>query len=139
MYPYFQSTIYGWWFFMGGWVAALASWTLIVLAWRRYLSRYDLIQDKHFHDLGKLCFAFTAFWGYLTFGQYLVIWYGNLGEETHWARLLLIEGLRIHTLITVAFMFVLPFFGLLSRAAKVFLPTLVFFVSSTIIGLWFTR
>ena len=137
--PHFQSTMYGWWFFMGAWVAALASWTLIVLAWRRYLARYDLIQDKHFHDLGKLCFAFTAFWGYLTFGQYLVIWYGNLGEETHWARLRLIEGWRIPTLITVGLMFVLPFFGLLSRAAKVFLPTLVFFVSSTIIGLWFTR
>ena len=137
--PHFQSTMYGWWFFMGGWVAALASWTLIVLAWRRYLARYDLIQDKHFHDLGKLCFAFTAFWGYLTFGQYLVIWYGNLGEETHWARLRLIEGWRIPTLITVALMFVLPFFGLLSRAAKVFLPTLVFFVSSTVLGLWFTR
>ncbi|HKC81079.1 MAG TPA: hypothetical protein VKB91_07775 [Gemmatimonadaceae bacterium] len=137
--PHFQSTMYGWWFFMGAWVAALASWTLIVLAWRRYLARYDLIQDKHFHDLGKLCFAFTAFWGYLTFGQYLVIWYGNLGEETHWARLRLIEGWRIPTLITVGLMFVLPFFGLLSRAAKVFLPTLVLFVSSTIIGLWFTR
>ena len=40
-----------------------------------------------FHDLGKLCFAFTAFWGYLTFGQYLVSWYGNLAEETHWQRL----------------------------------------------------
>jgi len=137
--PHFQSTMYGWWFFMGAWVAALASWTLIVLAWRRYLARYDLIQDKHFHDLGKLCFAFTAFWGYLTFGQYLVIWYGNLGEETHWMRLRLIEGWRIPTLITVGLMFVLPFFGLLSRAAKVFLPTLVFFVSSTIIGLWLHR
>ena len=137
--PHFQSTMYGWWFFMGGWVAALASWTLIVLAWRRYLARYDLIQDKHFHDLGKLCFAFTAFWGYLTFGQYLVIWYGNMGEETHWMRLRLIEGWRIPTLITVGLMFVLPFFGLLSRAAKLFLPTLVFFVSSTIIGLWLTR
>ena len=137
--PHFQSTMYGWWFFMGGWVAALASWTLIVLAWRRYLARYDLIQDKHFHDLGKLCFAFTAFWGYLTFGQYLVIWYGNMGEETHWMRLRLIEGWRIPTLITVGLMFVFPFFGLLSRAAKLFLPTLVFFVSSTIIGLWVTR
>jgi hypothetical protein len=137
--PHFQSTMYGWWFFMGAWVAALASWTLIVLAWRRYLARYDLIQDKHFHDLGKLCFAFTAFWGYLTFGQYLVIWYGNLGEETHWARLRLIEGWRIPTLITVGLMFVLPFFGLLSRAAKVFLPTLVFFVSSIVVGLWMHR
>jgi hypothetical protein len=137
--PHFQSTMYGWWFFMGAWVTALASWTLIVMAWRRYLERYDLIQDKHFHDLGKLCFAFTAFWGYLTFGQYLVIWYGNLGEETHWMRLRLIEGWRIPTLITVALMFVLPFFGLLSRAAKVFLPTMVFFAASTVLGLWIHR
>lgn len=137
--PHFQSTMYGWWFFMGGWVTALASWTLIVMAWRRYLGRYDLIQDKHFHDLGKLCFAFTAFWGYLTFGQYLVIWYGNLAEETHWMRLRLIEGWRIPTLITVGLMFVLPFFGLLSRAAKVFLPTLVLFASCIIIGLWMHR
>jgi hypothetical protein len=137
--PHFQSTMYGWWFFMAAWVGALASWTLIVLAWRRYLGRYDLIQDKHFHDLGKLCFAFTAFWGYITFGQYLVIWYGNLGEETHWMRLRLIEGWRIPTLTGVALMFVLPFFGLLSRAAKVFLPTLVLFVSCTVIGLWLHR
>ena len=137
--PHFQSTMYGWWFFMGAWVTALASWTLIVMAWRRYLTRYDLIMDKHFHDLGKLCFAFTAFWGYLTFAQYLVIWYGNLGEETHWMRLRLIEGWRVPTLITVALMFALPFFGLLSRAAKVFLPTLVLFVSCTILGLWMHR
>ena len=137
--PHFQSTMYGWWFFMGAWVTALASWTIIVMAWRRHLARYDLIQDKHFHDLGKLCFAFTAFWGYLTFGQYLVIWYGNLGEETHWARLRLIEGWRVPTLITVGLMFVFPFFGLLSRAAKVFLPTMVLFASCTIMGLWMHR
>jgi hypothetical protein len=111
----------------------------IVLSWRRFLNRYDLIQDKHFHDLGKLCFAFTAFWGYLTFGQYLVIWYGNLGEETHWMRLRLIEGWRIPTLIGVGLMFVLPFFGLLSRAAKVFLPTMLLFATSTVIGLWMHR
>ncbi|HVS60741.1 MAG TPA: hypothetical protein VHE82_08650 [Gemmatimonadaceae bacterium] len=137
--PYFQSTMYGWWFFMGAWVASLASWTIIVMAWRRFLARYDLIQDKHFHDLGKLCFAFTAFWGYLTFGQYLVIWYGNLGEETHWMRLRLIEGWRIPTLVTVGLMFVLPFFGLLSRAAKVFLPTMVLLAMSTVFGLWMHR
>lgn len=136
---HFQSTMYGWWFFMGGWVTALASWTLIVLAWRRYLGRYDLIEEKHFHDLGKLCFAFSAFWGYLTFGQYLVIWYGNLAEETHWMRLRLIEAWRIPTLLTVGLMFFVPFFGLLSRAAKVFLPTLALFATSTVLGLWVHR
>jgi hypothetical protein len=137
--PHFQSTMYGWWFFMGAWVAALASWTLIVMAWRRYLARYDLIQEKHFHDLGKLCFAFTAFWGYLTFGQYLVIWYGNMGEETHWMRLRLIGGWLVPTVTGVVLMFVVPFFGLLSRAAKVFLPTMLLFAFSTVIGLWIHR
>src|SRR5688500_5774758 len=136
---HFVCTMSGWWVFMGGWVTALASFTLLTLAWRRYLDRYDLITEKHFHDLGKLCFAFSAFWGYLTFGQYLVIWYGNLGEETHWARLRLIDAWRIPTLITVFLMFFIPFFGLLSRAAKVFYPTPALFASSIILALWLHR
>jgi hypothetical protein len=137
--PHFQSTMYGWWFFMGAWVGALASWTIIVMAWRRFLGRYDLIEDRHFHDLGKLVFAFTAFWGYLTFGQYLVIWYGNVGEETHWMRLRLIAGWRIPTLVGLVLMFVFPFFGLLSRAAKVYLPTMFVFAMGTVVGLWIHR
>jgi hypothetical protein len=136
--PHFQSTMYGWWVFMSGWVAALASFTVLTIAWRRYLGAYDLITEKHFHDLGKLCFAFTAFWGYITFGQYLVIWYGNLGEETHWARLRLIHPWLPLTLLTVSLMFG-PFFGLMSRAAKVYLPTMAFFAMFTVVGLWFHR
>jgi hypothetical protein len=135
---HFQSTMYGWWVFMSGWVAALASFTILVIAWRKYLDRYDLIRENHFHDLGKLCFAFTAFWGYITFGQYLVIWYGNLGEETHWARLRLIQPWLPITLLTVALMFG-PFFGLMARSAKVFLPTLALFAMFTVLGLWFHR
>ena len=135
---YFQSTMYGWWFFMSAWVAALASFTILTIAWRRYLDRYDLITEKHFHDLGKLCFAFTAFWGYITFGQYLVIWYGNLGEETHWMRLRLIQPWLPLTLVGVGLMFA-SFFGLMARSAKVFLPTLVFFASCTVVGLWIHR
>lgn len=137
--PHFQSTMYGWWVFMGGWVAALASFTLLVLAWRRHLGTYHLITENHLHDLGKLCFAFTAFWGYLTFGQFLIIWYANLAEETHWMRLRLVRPWRAATLTTVGLMFVGPFFGLLSRAAKVFIPTLILFTLCTVVGLWFHR
>jgi hypothetical protein len=136
---YFQSVIYGWWFFMGGWLVAIASWTLLVMAWRRHLNRDDMITENHFHDLGKLVFAFTAFWGYLTFSQYLIIWYGNIGEETHWARLRLIDPWIKVTLPVVFLMFVLPFFGLLSRAAKVYLPTMAFFATCSVVGLWFHR
>ncbi len=136
---HFQSTLYGWWVFMGGWVVALMSFTLLVMWWRRYLDVYDLIGENHFHDLGKLCFAFTAFWGYLTFGQYLVIWYGNIGEETHWMHHRLTGAWKPLTLAVVFLMFVLPFFGLLSRAAKVYLPTMALFATCSIVGLWFHR
>jgi hypothetical protein len=137
---HFQSALYSWWFFMGGWLAALALFALLALAWRRHLDpAHRLITEAHFHDLGKLVFAFTAFWGYLTFGQYLVIWYGNLGEETHWARLRLIDPWKPATLIAVALVFVLPFFGLMSRAAKLFKPTLILFATSSVVGIWLVR
>ncbi len=136
---HFQSTLYGWWFFMGGWLCSLTLFTLLVMAWRRFLHADALIRENHFHDLGKLCFAFTAFWGYLTFSQYLVIWYGNLGEETHWARLRLITPWKHLTVSAVMLVFFAPFFGLLSRAAKVFHPTLALFTTISLVGMWLVR
>jgi hypothetical protein len=136
---HFQSALYGWWFFMGGWLNALGLFTILTIWWRRHLGAYELIKEVHFHDLGKLVFAFTAFWGYLTFGQYLVIWYGNLGEETHFMRLRLISPWKYITVTSVVLVFVFPFFGLLSRAAKVFLPTLVFFAIASLTGMWLMR
>jgi hypothetical protein len=136
---HFQSTLYGWWFFMGAWLCALTLFTLLVMAWRRYLGAEAIIGENHFHDLGKLCFAFTAFWGYLTFGQYLVIWYGNMGEETHWPRLRFIAPWVQFSVSAVILVFFVPFFGLLSRAAKVYRPTLALFTILSLIGMWLVR
>ncbi|MFI5256831.1 MAG: hypothetical protein ACHQRK_06165 [Gemmatimonadales bacterium] len=136
---HFQSTLYGWWFFMGGWLCGLTLLTILTLAWRRFLAAEALITDVHFHDLGKLCFAFTAFWGYLTFGQYMVIWYGNLPEETHWARIRLIDPWAVSTVVAVIGVFFAPFFGLLSKAAKLFKPTLVLFTVISLAGMWLVR
>jgi len=136
---HFQSTMYGWWVFMSGWVAALASFTILTMSWRRYLDRYDLITEKHFHDLGKLCFAFTAFWGYITFGQYLVIWYGNMPEETHYFFLRLSHPWAWVTVAVGVLMFVFPFFGLMGKYPKIFTPTMTFFALSSTIGLWLQR
>jgi hypothetical protein len=136
---HFQSTLYGWWFFMGGWLCSLTLFTVLVMAWRRFLNAESLITENHFHDLGKLCFAFTAFWGYLTFGQYLVIWYGNVGEETHWARLRLMEPWVHFTVSAVMLVFFAPFFGLLSRAAKVYRPTLALFTIISLVGMFLVR
>ena len=136
---HFQSTLYGWWFFMGGWLCSLTMFTLLVMAWRRFLGAEALIRENHFHDLGKLCFAFTAFWGYLTFSQFLVIWYGNLGEETHWPRLRLIDPWVHLSVSAVMLVFFAPFFGLLSRAAKVYRPTLALFTVISLVGMFLVR
>ncbi len=137
---HFQSTLYSWWFFMGAWLCALMLFSLIVMAWDRFLGSADgLIQEVHYHDIGKLCFAFTAFWGYLTFGQYLVIWYGNLPEETFFMRLRLISPWKWVTIASVVLVFVAPFFGLLSRAAKVFRPTMALFALCSLVGMWLMR
>ena len=137
---HFQSTLYSWWFFMGAWLCALMLFALITLGWNRFLAGAGgLINDVHFHDIGKLCFAFTAFWGYLTFGQYLVIWYGNMGEETFFMRLRLIQPWVGITVTSTILVFVVPFFGLLSRAAKVFKPTLFLFTLACLVGMWMMR
>jgi hypothetical protein len=137
---HFQSTLYSWWFFMGGWLCALSLFALLLLAWNRFLHTADgLIEERHFHDAGKLCFAFTAFWGYLTFGQYLVIWYGNLGEETFFMHLRLSQPWKWVTVVSTTMVFIIPFFGLLSRAAKVFKPALFLFALCSLVGMWLMR
>ncbi|MDB4913749.1 MAG: hypothetical protein JWM95_1393 [Gemmatimonadetes bacterium] len=136
---HFQSTLYGYWFFMGGWLCALTLLSQLVMRWRSFLGVEEFITEKHFHDLGKLCFAFTAFWGYLTFSQFLVIWYGNMGEETHWTRLRLIEPWVHFSVSAVIMVFFAPFFGLLSRAAKVYKPTLALFTAISLIGMFLVR
>jgi hypothetical protein len=137
---HFQSTLYSWWFFMGGWLCALTAFAFLVHFWSSLFDTAGgLITETHFHDIGKLCFAFTAFWGYLTFGQYLVIRYGNLGEETFFMRLRLIQPWTWVTVASVLLVFFIPFFGLLARSAKVFKPTLLLFAGSSLVGMWLMR
>ena len=136
---HFQSTMYGWQVFMGGWVVSLMLQSLLVRAWRISLGAEELILERHFHDIGKLCFGFTAFWGYLTFSQFLVIWYGNMPEETHFFYLRMSEPWVNLTVSVAIMMFAVPFFGLLSKTAKLYTPTMALFALSSIVGLWIHR
>jgi hypothetical protein len=137
--PQFQSTMYAWQFFIGGLLASLMALSLITRLWRRFLGAYQVVTETHLHDIGKLCFALTAFWGYLTFGQLLVIWYGNLAEETHFFRKALVAPWTPLTVSVVLLAFVLPFFGLLGRFPKIYTPTMTFFALSSMLGIWIHR
>ena len=136
---HFQQTMYAWIVFMGAWLAMLMSLSLLCMWWRNHLQAPDVVTMDHFWDLGKLGFAFTAFFGYISFAQYLVIWYGNLPEETHFYRLRLSGAWKTTTTLVAILAFVLPFFGLISKAAKVYLPTFVAFAVCSIVGIYLHR
>jgi hypothetical protein len=136
---HFQQTMYAWIVFMSAWLTLLTSLSLLCMWWRNHLGMQDVVTIDHFWDLGKLCFAFTAFFGYISFAQYLVIWYGNMPEETHFYRLRLSGAWKAFTTLIPILAFVLPFFGLISKAAKVYLPTFVFFAVCSILGIYLHR
>lgn len=136
---HFQSTMYAWAFFMGAWLAAIMSWNIITRSWERYLGVSDLLDEPLYHDLGKLGFAFAAFWGYLSFGQFLIIWYGNLGEETHFFNLRLQHPWTTVTTLVAILMFVIPFFGLMGKKPKLIAPFMITVAACTTIGLWLHR
>lgn len=137
--PHFQSTMYGWQFFMGGWLCNIMLLAMLSRFWRNQMGAQDVITETHFHDIGKLAFGFTAFWGYLTFSQLLVIWYGNFAEETHFFRLRLTEPWTSLTLAVGILSFVVPFFGLLGKFPKLYTPTMTVFALSSMLGIWLHR
>ncbi|HEU4630901.1 MAG TPA: hypothetical protein VFS08_14215 [Gemmatimonadaceae bacterium] len=136
---HFQSTMYGWQFFMGGFLGMLAMWNLITRWWDRHYHLGHLVTETTYHDLGKLCFAFAAFWGYLTFGQYIIIWYGNLPEETHFFHLRLIHPWVWLTTAVGVLMFVVPFFGLMGKKPKIWAPWMIGVAICVTVGLWLHR
>jgi hypothetical protein len=136
---HFQSTMYGWQFFMGGWLAMLMTWGMLTMWWQSHLKVNDLVTKVHFHDIGKLAFAFTAFWGYLTFSQYLIIWFGNWYEETHYYRLRLMPPYTWITVSVFAMAFIVPFFGLMGKAPKLHKPTFTVIATICTVGIWLHR
>jgi hypothetical protein len=75
------STMFGWYNFAAMWVSGLCVITLIVILMKKagYLS---WVNENHLHDLGKFIFAFSIFWTYIWFSQFLLIYYANMPEET---------------------------------------------------------
>ncbi len=80
--PHWFSTIFGVYHFAGICTSSIAG-VIIVVVWLRSQSVLrGIVTDDHIHDLGKLLFGFSIFWAYMWISQYLLIWYGNIPEET---------------------------------------------------------
>jgi hypothetical protein len=116
--PKWYSTIFGLYVLSGGALTFMSFVTLICLGFRRAGILKNSITNEHYHDLGKWLFALTAFYTYIAFSQYLLIWYANLPEETIWYRHRM-EGTWLPVSLAMPFIrFLIPFFILLCRPAK---------------------
>lgn len=134
-----MSNLYGAFYFMGGFLGALGSLAILSLSLRRTMGLDGLLSSKQLHDLGKLLFGFTVFWGYLMWSQFLVIWYGNLPEETYFVWYRLWGAWRPVGATVFMLVFVIPFLGLLGAKPKKFPPTLMGFAMVSLVGLWLER
>jgi hypothetical protein len=116
--PHWFSTLYGLFIVMGQTLSAMAFaiLALAVLAGREPLR--GRVGARHFHDLGKLLFAFVMIWSYFAFSQFLIIWAGNLPEEIPWYLKRLTGGWQWFGLALVVLQFAFPFVLLLSEKLK---------------------
>ena len=111
--PHWFSTIFGVYYFSGTILAALAIGTFAIIHLNEKGYLVAGLKKDHYYSLGALLFAFTNFWAYIAFSQFLLIWYANLPEETFW-YLQRWEGSWMYVTIALIFVhFVVPYFGLL--------------------------
>ena len=133
------SNLFGAFYFMGSFLAALMMLAVLSVALRPMMGLENIFTRRQQHDLGKLCFGFTVFWAYLMWSQFLVIWYGNLPDETYFIFYRLYGAWRPVGIAVFLLVFVIPFVGLLGARPKTFSPTLVGFAIVSLIGIWLER
>lgn len=117
MVPEWYSDIFGVYLFAGSFLAALATTTLAVI-YLKSKSRLSDVRRDHLYSLGTFTFAFTVFWSYIAFAQYMLMWYANLPDEVNWYHDRLHGGWHAVTVSLAIVHFIIPFFALSTRDAK---------------------
>jgi hypothetical protein len=124
--PTWFSTIFGVQYFAVGVVSSLATMIVVLYLLMRSGALGDAVHTEHFHDLGKLLFGFLVFWAYISFSQFMLIWYASIPEETTYYHLRWAGGWRTFSILMIVVHFVIPFFLILSRNIKRRVPILAF-------------
>jgi hypothetical protein len=116
--PHWFSTIFGFYLVASQALSGFAFLIVIAVLLSRSGTMEGIYQPRHFHDWGKLMFAFVMIWMYFSYSQWLITWAGNLPEEISFFLARIRGGFGLLTLLIVIFHFVVPFSLLLSRDLK---------------------
>jgi hypothetical protein len=132
---HWYSTMFAWYASASLFVAMTAL-TIMLLIYLKSRGYFPGINAEHFHDLGKYLFAISIFWTYVWFSQFMLIWYGNIGEETIYFRLRM-DSYPALFWGNILLNFVAPFFILMRNDTKRKFGTLFFASAIVFFGHWF--
>lgn len=132
---HWYSTMYSWYVFASSFVAGMAL-ILLFVVYLKNQGKLQLVNKEHIHDLGKYMFAFSIFWTYLWFSQFMLIWYSNISEETAYFILRAQGPYSVIFYLALVINFVLPILILMSRPSKRNYFLVVFIAIAIIFGHW---
>jgi hypothetical protein len=112
------STMFGVYIFAGAAGSSMSLLVLVITALRQAGYLKDVVTLEHYHIMGKWMFAFCVFWAYIGFGQYMLIWYANMPEETEYFITRNTESWWVLSMLLVIGRFFGPFAILLLRSIK---------------------
>jgi len=132
---HWYSTMYSWYTFASSFVAGMSLVAIYVV----YLKNNDYLEyvsEEHLHDLGKFMFAFSVFWTYLWYSQFMLIWYANIPEETVYFKPRMQGAYRAIFFLNLIINFAVPFLLLMRRGSKRNFTTIAVLAVLIIIGHW---
>ncbi len=137
---HWYSTMYSWYTFASTFVAGMSLIAIFVI-YLKNQGYLELVNEEHLHDIGKFMFAFSVFWTYLWFSQYMLIWYSNQPEET----IYFMDRIGNHEhgngykglfFLNLILNFLCPLLILMRRGSKRNYTTMTFMAALIIFGHW---
>ena len=116
--PHWYSTLFGWYNF-ASYMCGMLSMMILVISYLKYKGHLRNVTENHLHSIGTYLFGFSVFWTYLWFSQFMLIWYGNIPEDTmYYVKRFRVPLFKVLFFVNLFFNFVFPFLFLMKRKAK---------------------
>ena len=132
---HWYSTMFSWYTFASTFVSGLSLIALFII-YLKNQGELEYVTEEHLHDIGKFMFAFSIFWAYLWFSQYMLIWYANIPEETGYFKIRVYGPFRGIFFLNLILNFACPLLILMKKSTKRNYTLLTFMAVLIIFGHW---
>ncbi len=132
---HWYSTMFSWYTFASSFVSGMSLIALFIVFLKNH-GELEYVTEEHLHDIGKFMFAFSVFWTYLWFSQYMLIWYANIPEETGYFKIRVQGPYRGIFFLNLILNFACPLLILMKKSSKRNYTLLTFMAVLIIFGHW---